>query len=227
MTEVNLLDTIPTIQRNIGARVQNKERNREAAMLFGEAYFDGPREQGYGGYRYDGRWVPVAERIVEHFGLKAGDRVLDIGCAKGFLVKDLLTVCPGLDVFGFDISSYAVKECPVEIAGRLSVQDLRMPLPYADNSFEAVLCINTLHNLEVDDARAALVEMQRISSGRAFVQVDAYRNESERQLFLDWMLTAKSFFKPEEWIKIFAECGYSGDYYWTILDCDPDEIANN
>ena len=227
MAETNLLDTIPKIQRNIVARVRDKERNREAAMLFGEAYFDGPREQGYGGYRYDGRWVPVANRIVEHFNLKPGDRVLDIGCAKGFLVKDLLDVCPGVEVYGFDISSYAIKECPLEVSGRLSVQDLRSPLPYADAAFDAVLCINTLHNLEMSEACVALAEIQRISDGSAFVQVDAYRNEAERQIFLDWMLTAKSFFGPEDWIKIFAKCGYSGDYYWTILECDPEEIANN
>ena len=220
MAEVNLLETIPKIHRDIGARVANKARNREIALQFGEAYFDGPREQGYGGYRYDGRWVPVARRIVQHFALKPGDRVLDIGCAKGFLVKDLIDVCPGLEVFGFDISAYAVKACPPEIVGRLSVQDLRTPLPYTDNSFDSVLCINTLHNLEEDEACTALAEIERISGGRAFVQVDAYRNEAERQMFLDWMLTARSFFKPEAWIDFFAEAGYSGDYYWTILECN-------
>jgi len=225
MPEINLLDTIPKIQRNIAARVGNKEANREQALLFGEAYFDGPREQGYGGYTYDGRWVPVAEKIVEHFGLKPGMRVLDIGCAKGFLVKDLLEVCQGLEVFGSDISSYAVMNCPTEVIGRLSVQDLRAPLPYVDGAFDAVLCINTLHNLDLIDAAAALREIQRVSNGRAFVQVDAYRNEEERELFLDWMLTAKSFFRPERWIEIFSENGYSGDYFWTILQSGGSDAA--
>src|SRR6185436_8032635 len=91
--EVNLLARYPKAKRNVKARL-------------GKEYFDGTREQGYGGYRYDGRWLPIAEDIVRHFGLSAGDRVLDVGCGKGFLVKDLMKVCPGLEAFGIDISEY-------------------------------------------------------------------------------------------------------------------------
>ena len=54
--------------------------------------------------------------------------------------------------------------------------------------------------------------------GKTFVQVDAYRNEAERDLFEAWMLTAKTYCRPEEWLKLFSEAGYTGDYYWTILE---------
>ena len=219
MAEVNLLARYPAAKRNIKARLVNKEENRRIAMRFGREYFDGPREQGYGGYRYDGRWIPIAEDIVKHFGLKRGDRVLNVGCGKGFLVKDLMKVCPGLEAFGLDISEYAVMNCEPEVVGRLHVGNV-LRLPFPDRSFAAVISINTIHNLERDGCIVALREIERLAPGRGFVQVDAYRNEAERQAFEDWMLTARTYGKPADWVEILKEAGYTGDYYWTILEVD-------
>ena len=120
MAEVNLLARLPKTQRNIQKRHEAQTpENIAISRQYGEAYFDGPREVGYGGYRYDGRWIPIADDIVRHFKLKPGDRVLDVGCAKGFLVKDLMKVCPGLEAFGLDISEYARMHCEPEVVGRL------------------------------------------------------------------------------------------------------------
>ena len=186
------------------------------ARQYGHEYFDGPREYGYGGYRYDGRWVPVARDIVAHFRLNPGDRVLDVGCAKGFLVKDLMQVCPGLDAFGLDISEYALIHCEPEVVGRLHL-GVADNLPFPDNSFAAVLSINTIHNYDRDGAIRCLMEIQRISGGRAFVQVDSYNTEEQRKLFLDCVLTAKFHGYPNEWREVFAQAGYTGDYYWTLI----------
>jgi SAM-dependent methyltransferase len=217
MAEVNLLKTYPKAVRDIAKRVQGKDANRALALKFGFEYFDGPREQGYGGYRYDGRWVPIARTFVAHFGLKPGDRVLDVGCAKGFLVKDLADVCPGLEVFGLDISEYALTNAHHDAAGRL-VRGSCDTLPFDDGSFDAVICINTVHNLEPSRCATAIRELQRVSKGQAFIQVDAYRSAAERQLFEDWMLTAKTYYMPETWESLFASSGYTGDYYWTVLE---------
>jgi ubiquinone/menaquinone biosynthesis C-methylase UbiE len=221
MAEVNLLARYPKSKRNVKARLGNKEENRALAMKFGKEYFDGTREQGYGGFRYDGRWLPIAEDIVRHFNLKAGDRVLDIGCAKGFLVKDLMTVCPGLEAFGIDISDYALLNCEPEVIGRLHVGDARK-LPFPDNSFNVALSINTIHNFERTGCIESLKEMQRVAPSGGYVQVDAYRNPEEEQIFLDWVLTAKTYGTPEFWVKLLNEAGYAGEYYWTILELDPE-----
>lgn len=220
MAEINLLARYPQTTRNVGARRIHKEENRAIAMKFGMEYFDGTREQGYGGYRYDGRWIPIAEDIVRHFELKPGDRVLDVGCAKGFLMKDLMTVCPGLEPFGIDVSSYAVMHCVPELVGRVHLGDAR-ELPFPDGSFQAVLSINTIHNLDRNGCVRALREFERLAPGKAYVQVDAYRSENERKVFEDWMLTAKTYGTPEDWVEILREADYSGDYYWTILEVDP------
>jgi SAM-dependent methyltransferase len=219
--EVNLLARYPKAKRNVKARLGNKEENRRIALQFGKEYFDGTREQGYGGYRYDGRWLPIAEDMVRHFGLKAGDRVLDVGCGKGFLVKDLMKACPGLEAFGMDISGYAVMNCEPEVVGRLRVGNATQ-LPFPDNSFQAVISINTIHNLERAGCIQALREMQRVAPGKGYVQVDAYRNPEERQIFEDWMLTARTYGTPDDWREILREAGYTGDYFWTILELDPE-----
>lgn len=221
MAEVNLLARLPRTRRNVKARVGNKEENRRIALQFGREYFDGPREQGYGGYRYDGRWIPIAEDIVRHFKLKAGDRVLDVGAGKGFLVKDLMKVCPGLEAFGVDISEYAVMNCEPEVVGRLHVADA-MHLPFPDRGFDCVLSINTVHNLDRGGCIKALREMERLAPGRGFVQVDAYRNPAEEKVFRDWVLTAVTHGTPDFWVELLGEARYSGDYYWTILELDPE-----
>lgn len=218
MAEVNLLARLPQTRRNIARRSQTQTpENIEIARQYGELYFDGPREFGYGGYRYDGRWVPIAEDIVRHFGLKPADRVLDVGCGKGFLVKDLMKVCPGLEAFGLDISEYALKHCEPEVLGRVHLGSATK-LPFRDRSFSAVISINTIHNLQRPGVIRALKEIERLSPGRSFVQVDSYHTPAQRELFMKWVLTAEFHDYPPGWLKVFAEAGYTGDWYWTVLE---------
>jgi len=219
MSEKNLLARYPQSKRIIKNRIKNKESAREVALKFGKEYFDGDREQGYGGYYYDGRWLPIAKDIIQHFNLKPGDRVLDIGCAKGFLVHDLMRTLPGLEVYGLDISEYALFNAHPDVIGRLHLGNATK-LPFPDNSFMAVISINTIHNLDRVNCIAALREIERVAPGRSYVQVDAYRNISEKKLFEDWMLTAKTYGTPNDWNQIFKEAGFTGDYYWTILEVD-------
>jgi len=217
MAEIDLLRSLPKSRRNVTARATAKSPEVIAvAKRYGQEYFDGPREYGYGGYRYDGRWIPVARDIVAHFGLRPGQRVLDVGCAKGFLVKDLLAACPGLEAFGLDISEYALMHCEPEVVGRLHLGSCEH-LPFPDGSFDAVLSINTIHNCTRDGAIRALSEIQRLSRSRAFIQVDSYHDEAQRELFLDWVLTAEFHGYPAEWRALFDEAGYTGDYYWTLV----------
>jgi SAM-dependent methyltransferase len=218
LSEVNLLAKLPRSKRNVSQRAEAKSPDVIAASReFGELYFDGPRSYGYGGYRYDGRWIPVAEDIVAHFGLRAGDRVLDVGCAKGFLIKDLMKVCPGLEAFGLDISEYALKHCEPEIVGRLHLGNATA-LPFPDGSFKAVISLNTLHNLDRPEVITALREIERLAPRRGFVQVDSYRTAEEKALFEEWVLTANFHDFPEGWEQVFKEAGYTGDYYWTIVE---------
>ena len=218
MAEVNLLAKLPRGKRNVDARAEAKTQEIiDISRQYGELYFDGPRKYGYGGYRYDGRWIPVAKDIVAHFKLKPGDRVLDIGAGKGFLVKDLLKVCPGIEAFGLDISEYALMHCEPEVVGRLHLGNA-VKLPFPDNSFKAVISLNTVHNLERSECITALREIERLAPGRGFVQVDSYRTSEQKARFEEWVLTAMFHDYPDGWIALFREAGYTGDYYWTIIE---------
>jgi SAM-dependent methyltransferase len=218
MAEVNLLAQLPKSERNVNARAEAKTPDIIAlSRQYGQLYFDGPRTYGYGGYRYDGRWIPVAEDIVKHFNLKPGNRVLDVGCAKGFLVKDLMKACPGLEAFGLDISEYALLNCEPEVVGRLHLGSAEK-LPFPDKSFDAVISINTIHNLDRPDVIRAVHEIERLAPGRGFIQVDSYHTPEQRALFLEWVLTAQFHDYPDGWARAFKEAGYTGDWYWTVVE---------
>jgi SAM-dependent methyltransferase len=218
MAEIDLLRALPKVKRNIQKRKDAKDPAVVAiSKQYGEMYFDGPRDYGYGGYRYDGRWIPVARDIVAHFDLKPGMRVLDVGCAKGFLVKDLMLVCPGLEVFGLDVSLYALTHCEPETIGRLHLGTAER-LPFPDGSFDCVLSLNTVHNFRRALAIDVLQEIERVSGGRAFVQVDSFHTPEQKEIFESWVLTAEFYDYPDGWKQLFRDAGYSGDYFWTIIE---------
>jgi SAM-dependent methyltransferase len=217
MGEVNLLDTYPRSKRPIAQREAAVPEQRAIARQFGMEYFDGDRTQGYGGYRYDGRWVSVATRMRDFYGLKSGDRILDVGCAKGFLLCDLLKVVPGVRVAGLDISPYALEHSMDDVRPFL-VQAGADALPFADQSFDLVISINTVHNLDRQRCVAALREMERVSRRFKYVQVDSWLTDEQQQNFERWVLTALTYHDPEGWRKLFAEAGFEGDYYWTITE---------
>lgn|SRR3989338_2709892 len=216
MAEINLLRSLPQGKRNVAARASAKtDEHIRISREYGEMYFDGPREYGYGGFRYDGRWRSVAKDIVDHFDLKPGDRLLDVGCAKGFLVKDLLEL--GIDAYGIDISEYALMHCEPEVVGRLHLGSAES-LPFPDNSFAAVTSINTAHNLPRERCVRAVQEIERLAPGKGFIQVDSYRTPEQKVLFESWVLTAMHHDYPDGWQHLFREAGYSGDWFWTIID---------
>jgi ubiquinone/menaquinone biosynthesis C-methylase UbiE len=218
MREIDLLASLPKTKRNIEKRAEAKDEALIAiSRQFGREYWDGDRKYGYGGYRYDGRWRSVARDMIAHFGLKPGMKVLDVGCGKGFLVKDLMLECPGLEAFGLDISQYALMNCEKEVVGRLHLGNATS-LPFPDNSFDCVISLNTIHNLTRDDVVVAMREIQRLCGGRAFVQVDSYRTPEEREIAVSWIITARFHDYPDGWLKAYAEAGYTGDYYWTIIN---------
>lgn len=218
MPQVDLLRALPKSRRDVkGRAVAKTPESLAITRQFGEQYFDGPREYGYGGYRYDGRWIPVARDIVDHFKLEPGMKVLDVGCAKGFLVGDLMRVCPGLDVYGLDISDYAIKLCEPDLVGRLH-KGTCTDLPFPDKSFDAVISINTIHNLDEAGVVVSLQEIVRVCKGnKSFVQVDSYHTEAERHLFMEWVLTAVYHDYPDGWLRLFEKAGYRGDWDWTVL----------
>lgn len=187
------------------------------AKQWGVDYWDGDRKYGFGGMRYDGRWLPLAEDMVKHYGLKPGDRVLDIGCGKAFLLYEFTRACPGLEVAGLDISQYGVDNAKEEVRPCLKIGNAT-ELPWPDQHFDLVISINTFHNLQVFDLDRAVREMQRVSKGRGYICVESFRTEREKANMLYWQLTCESFYRPEGWRWIFDNAGYTGDHGFIFFE---------
>ncbi len=199
--------------RDYVARVVEHDKAESAAVAgqFGPDYWDGDRRYGYGGYRYDGRWLPIAQAMASYYGLTPGQRILDVGCGKGFLLYEFTQAVPGVAVAGLDVSAYALDHAKPEVRDHL-VLGTASSLPYADASFDLVVSLGTLHNLGVADLFPALAEIGRVSRGRAYVMVESYRDEREKANLLAWQLTCRSFYSVADWEWVFRAAGYRGDY---------------
>lgn len=215
--EVDLLVNYPKTKRNIKDRYEQKsEEDRRIARQFGKEFFDGDRKRGYGGYSYHPKfWQPVVPTFKEFYQLHSQSQVLDVGCAKGYMLYDFKSLIPGIGVQGIDISSYAIENAHPEIKNSLQIADARS-LPFPDSSFDLVISINTVHNFEGDELVQSLNEIERVSRKHSFIVVDAYRNEEEKELLHQWNLTAKSILHVDEWKALFKKIGYTGDYYWFV-----------
>ena len=215
--EIDLLINYPRTKRDVKQRGAEKtEEDRKIARQFGKDFFDGERRHGYGGFQYNPRfWQPVVPTFQQHYGLNESHRLLDVGCAKGFMLHDFLTLIPGITVHGVDVSEYAIEQALESVSSMVQVADAR-ELPFPDNSFDLVISINTIHNLEREELIQALREIERVSSKNAFITVDAYRNDEEKEAMFAWNLTAKTILSVPDWIELFKEAGYTGDYFWFV-----------
>jgi len=215
--EVDLLVDYPRSNRNVDMRGAEKtEIDQAVARRFGKEFFDGDRRHGYGGFTYHPRfWQPVVPTFRDFYSLTGESAVLDVGCAKGFMVRDFKELISGISVNGIDISDYAIGCAEDDIRHDLQVADAR-ELPFDDVSFDLVVSINTIHNLDRGGVVQALGEIERVSRSFAYVTVDAYRNEEERERMMKWNLTARTILSDSEWVDLFAEAGYKGDYYWFV-----------
>lgn len=213
--EINLLKFYPKSVRPIeerGSLIQ--ESHRAVARKFDIEYFDGDRLTGYGGYNYNERfWTKTVAFIADYYGLTNDSKILDIGCAKGFMMHDLSLILPKAEIKGVDISSYAKEHAIVSMKENITTCSANN-LPFEDNSFDLVIAINTLHNLPLIDCKEAFREINRVSKSNAFVMNDAWSDDLGKQAMLKWNLTALTYMSCKEWIKLFDEVGYQGDYYW-------------
>ena len=181
-------------------------------------YWDGDRRYGYGGYKYiPGRWKPVAEALITNYGLKAGSRVLDVGCGKGFLLYEMQLIEPGLELVGFDISAHGLASVLPELKASLFRHRAQDTYPFGNDHFDLVISLGCLHNLRIFELQTALGEIERVAK-QGYVMLESYRNEQEQFNLQCWALTCESFFDTEEWISLYRHFGYTGDYEFIYFE---------
>ena len=178
---------------------------------YGYDYWDGDRKYGYGGYHYDGRWAPMAQNLVNYYHLNHDSKILDVGCGKGFLIYELKKILTNSQIFGLDISQYAIDNAKDEIKNCIRLGNSTQ-LPFENKSFDLVISNGALHNLKLFDLFKAVKEIQRVSKGKSWICVESFRNEDEQFNMMNWSLSAQAFLSSEEWEWIFNTNGYSGDW---------------
>lgn len=180
-------------------------------------YWDGDRRYGYGGYTYDGRWQPVAEQLIAHYALASDAKVLDVGCGKAHLLYELRQLLPDAELRGFDVSKHGIATAPESIRPALSLHRAQEPYPWPDDYFDLVVSLGALHNLRLPELKAAVQEIERV--GRAkYIMVESYRNEQEMFNLECWALTAESLLDKDEWVWLYDQFGYTGDYEFIYFE---------
>jgi len=217
MTEINLMDQYPRSKRPIEERAAAiTEEHRKVARQFNKDFFDGDRLFGYGGYNYHPRfWQGTVKRFRDHYHLAPDAAVLDVGCAKGFMLHDFREIMPQVSVSGIEISQYALDNSMEDVKPFLRQGNAKQ-LPYDGNSFDLVISINTVHNLPLVECKQALQEIERVSRGNSFIMVDAWRDDPEKEIMFKWNLTGLTIMHVDDWESLFDEVGYTGDYTWFL-----------
>ena len=212
------MERYPRSKGKSAERAAITDEDRRISKEFGRDYFDGERRFGYGGYNYHPRfWTSTVKYIRDYYLLSDNAAILDVGCAKGFMLYDFQQMMLGAKLIGIDISEYAIANAPEAIRPLLLVGNAKS-LPFPDKSFDLVLAINTIHNLRYDDCVQSVREIQRVTRRHSFLMVDAYRTEVQRTAMLKWVLTAETLLHVDDWLKLFAKAEYTGDYYWWTVE---------
>jgi len=216
MAEIDLMRRYPKSERTeiIQERIKVSPEDREIARRFDWEYFDGPRRLGMGGYSYNPKFFkPVVEDMIEYYGLSNNSCILDVGCGKGFMLHDFREALPDINVSGIDISKYCLQNAMESVKPFLEYASCDS-LPYSDNSFDLVIAIATIHNLDLNGVKQSLKEIMRVTRKDAFIKVNGFVSNEERDALEEWNLVARTILHVDVWKKLFEETQYTGDYYW-------------
>jgi SAM-dependent methyltransferase len=218
--ELNLVTSLHTATKRdyLGRMNDSKVEAMMIAKQYGADYWDGDRKYGYGGYKYmPGRWATVAQKLIDIYGLKAGSKVLDVGCGKGFLLYEMQLIEPGLEIHGFDISQYGLDHAHPDLKANLFIHRAQDPYPFGDNSFDLVISLGTLHNLHIFELEIAVAEIERVGK-QGYIMLESFRNELEMFNLECWALTAESLMDVDEWKWVYDRFGFKGDYEFIFFE---------
>lgn len=172
---------------------------------FGEEYFDlGEKKSGqyalYNEQRFYPAFKAMARRLIE---LVNPEKALDLGCAKGYLVDTFHKFT--IDAKGTDISEYAINASPAAIRSHLEVVDLNtQSLPFADASFDVVVCMGTLEYLQ--NQKNALLEIKRVLKPKGFILITTLNYVAQDDALRVYAR------KEQEWDDAFKALGFSQDH---------------
>lgn len=193
--------------------VKRKLKNRLIAWELEKDYYDGDRNNGYGGFSYDGRWLKLLPNFIKRYKLDNNSKILDLGCKKGFIMKDLKTLLPGAKVYGIEDHKYPIKNAEKEIKKNIIFSNY-YEVPFKKNYFDLVIGFSSIYKYNFHDVVKTIREINRVSR-KSFLTVASYSNKKEKEIFDKWTLLGTTILSKKEWIELFRLLKYKGDYYFT------------
>jgi len=189
-------------------------RNKFLAWKLDKNYYDGYRQNGYGGFKYDARWKRLLPKLIKKYKLTKKSKVLEIGCKKGFLLLDLNKLLPGIKSQGIENHEYPLKKANKKIKKKLYFKDYYNLKNYKKREFDLVIAFNSIYMQNLGDTIKTISEIKRISK-KSYISLASYEKKKDRDKFLDWTLLGTTILKKSEWKEIFKFIGYNGDYYFS------------
>ncbi|GBD95702.1 MAG TPA: methyltransferase domain-containing protein [Nitrospirae bacterium] len=215
MREFNALRVYPqpSKPRYVGKHIRTIH-NRIIASYRGEEYYDGDRNNGYGGFKYDGRWKKIVDSMRKDYGIDENTKILQLGCEKGFLLHDFKEKFPGMNIRGYEMGGYPVDNAMPSVKEFIDQGEYKK-LPYMDNQFDFVIAIGVIYTLTLADAISCIKEIQRVGKGKSFITLGSYRDDEEQKLFNMWTVLGSTILHVDDWTEVLKHAGYTGDYLFT------------
>lgn len=215
MREFDLLSDYPEPKKKrLVSKNYRTIKNRIIASYRDKNLFDGDRKFGYGGFKYDGRWIKIAKKICKRYNLSNSSSILQLGCEKGYLLHDIKTIYPNIKIFGIEQSKYAIAKSMKSVKKNITFGPYTK-LNFKKNKFDFVLAIGVIYSLNLTDAISSLKEIIRVSKGKSFINLSSYSNNNDYWLFKHWTLLGSTLLKEKEWIEVLKHVNYQGDFYFT------------
>ena len=186
--------------------------NRILANDLDNKFYDGERINGYGGFKYDERWKVFLKKIIHKYKLNKNSVVLDIGCKKGFFIKDLQDLIPGITVYGIEDHRYPISKSLPSVKKNIKYVSSYYDIKFKKNYFDFVHAHNSIYRYSLRDMIKVIKKISFISK-KSHITVPVYYNEKERSKFLDWSLLGGIILKEKDWKQMFKFLNYKGDYY--------------
>ena len=193
--------------------VKRKLKNKLIAWELEKEYYDGDRNNGYGGFSYDGRWLKLLPDFIKKYKLNNNSKILDLGCKKGFIMKDLKILLPGAKVYGIEDHKYPIKNAEKEIKKNIIFSNY-YEIPFKKNYFDLVIGFSSIYKYNFQDVVKTIREINRVSR-KSFFTVASYSNRKEKEIFDRWTLLGTTILSKKEWLELFRLLKYKGDYYFT------------
>ena len=201
-------------KKNFVSRVVKRDvKNKLIAWNLGKEYYDGHRNNGYGGFKYDGRWLKLLPRIIKKYKLNNHSKILDLGCKKGFIMKDFKILLPKAKIYGIEDHKYPILKAEKNIKKNI-IFSKYYEIPFKKKYFDFVIGFSSIYKYNFIDVVRTINEISRVSK-KSFFTVASYSNNKEKELFEKWTLLGTTSLHKKEWKKLFKLINYKGDYYFT------------